>query len=225
MNIIISVLILIVLIGLSIRFSRPLISLFQGYKISVVINSILILLLVGFLVQIIRTPIKFEEEKNKRYSIIQQNLIDIRSAELAFKQKHNQFTDNFDVLIPFVKNDSFVIIQKTDSLIEFWNEVYKEFQFKDTMFIDTLGKVSILDSLFHKNINIDSLRYIPFANGQEFQLSAGTISKSKIIVPVFEAKAKKEYFLTGMNKNLIETSAKDLTIGSINEAHLNGNWQ
>ena len=93
------------------------------------------------------------------------------------------------------------------------------------MLIDTLGKVSILDSLFQKNHSIDSLRYVPFGKGEEFELSAGTINKSKITVPVFEAKAKKEDFLNGMNKNLIKSSAKDLIIGSMTEAHLNGNWQ
>ena len=141
-------------------------------------------------------------------------MIDIRSAELAFKEKHNQFTDDFNVLIPFIQMDSFVIVQKTDTLIEYFNEVYREYQFKDTMLIDTLGKVSILDSLFQTGYAIDSLRYVPFGEGVEFELSAGTLNKSKIIVPVFEARDPKPYDKTDR-----------LIIGSMNEAHLNGNWQ
>ena len=116
--------------------------------------------------------------------------------------------------IPFVKIDSFILVQKTDTLIEYYNEVYREMQFKDTMLIDTLGRVSILDSLFHENYPIDSIGYVPFGDGIKFKLSAGTINKSKINVPVFEARDPKPYDPTD-----------PLTIGSMTEAHLNGNWQ
>ena len=179
-----------------------------------IILPLIIIILSGLLAKIIINPIQFEKEKNYRYSFIKQKLIDIRSAELAYKNKHNQFTDDFDKLIPFVKSDSFVIVQKTDTLIEFYNKVYREYQFKDTMMIDTLGKVSILDSLFSKKYQIDSLAYIPFGNGTKFKLSAGTINKAKITVAVFEARDPKPYDPT-----------EPLIIGSMTEAHLNGNWQ
>ena len=159
-------------------------------------------------------PIQFEKEKNYRYAFIKEKLIDIRSAELAFKEKHKQFTDDFDKLIPFIKTDSFVLVQKTDTLIEYYNKVYREYQFKDTLIIDTLGKVSILDSIFHSGYPIDSLPYVPFGNGLKFKLSAGIINKSKIDVPVFEAIDPEPY-----------DKQDPLTIGSMFEAHLNGNWQ
>ena len=139
-----------------------------------------ILLLAGWLTKIILDPINFEKETTYRYTFIKQKLIDIRSAQLAYKEKNAQFTHNFDELIAFVKTDSFILVQKTDTLVEYYNNVYREYQFKDTMLIDTLGKVSILDSLFQTGYDIDSLRYVPFGNGIEFDLSAGTINKSKI---------------------------------------------
>ena len=145
-----------------------------------IILPLLILSLAGWLTQIIIKPIQFEKEKNYRYNFIKEKLIDIRSAQLAFKEKNGQFTNSFDDLISFVKLDSFVLVQKTDTLIEYYNTVYREMQFKDTMLIDTLGRVSILDSLFHKNYPIDSLEYVPFGGGVKFKLSAGTINKSKI---------------------------------------------
>ena len=175
---------------------------------------IIILALATSLTIIIITPIQFEKEKTYRYEFIKNKLIDIRSAQLAFKEKNNKFTDDFKQLIPFVKTDSFVLVQKTDTLIEYYNQVYRELQFKDTMLIDTLGKVSILDSLFQKSYPIDSLSFVPFGNGVEFKLAAGTINKSKIIVPVFEARDPKPYDPTD-----------PLVIGSMVEAHLNGNWQ
>ena len=215
MNIIIIALILLILLVPMIILIKQVVSFHDNYKklIKIIFPLIILSFSIG-LISIILTPIKKEKEKNYRYEFIKTKMIDIRSAELAFKEKHNQFTDDFNVLIPFIKMDSFVIVQKTDTLIEYFNEVYREYQFKDTMMVDTLGKVSILDSLFHKNYAIDSLRYVPFGEGAEFQLSAGTINKSKIIVPVFEARDPNPYDKTD-----------PLIIGSMTEAHLNGNWQ
>jgi len=176
--------------------------------------SLIILILSTLLIKIILDPIKFEKETNYRYDFIKEKLIDIRSAQLAYKEKTGQFTNDFDELIMFVKTDSFVLVQKTDTLVEYYNTVYRETQFKDTMLIDTLGKVSILDSLFTKQYPIDSLAYVPPINKVKFELRAGVINKSKIDVPVFEAKDPKPYDIT-----------KPLVIGSMIEANLNGNWQ
>jgi len=179
-----------------------------------IILPLIILLLAGWLTKIILDPINFEKETTFRYALIKKKLINIRSAQLAYKEQNGQFTHHFDELITFVKTDSFVLVQKTDTLVEYYNDVYREYQFKDTMLIDTLGKVSILDSLFTKDYPIDSLAYVPPINKLKFILRAGVVNKSKIDVPVFEAKDPDPY-----------DSRKPLIIGSMTEANLNGNWQ
>ena len=179
-----------------------------------IILPMIILVLSAWLTKIILDPINFEKERDYRYTFIKAKLIDIRSAQLAYKEKNGQFTHNFDELIMCVKRDSFIIVQKKDTLIEYYNTMYREYQFKDTMLIDTLGKVSILDSLFTKNYPIDSLAYVPPLNKVKFILRAGVVNKSKIDVPVFEAKDPEPY-----------DSNKPLIIGSMIEANLNGNWQ
>ena len=213
--IILILIILCILIILLVVFIKPLMLFYDKQKKTIrIILPIVIIILAGWLTKIIIDPIQFEKEKNYRYSFIKEKLIDIRSAQLAFKEKNNRFTDDFNVLIPFVKTDSFVLTQRTDTLIEYYNTVYREMQFKDTMLIDTLGMVSILDSLFTKNYPVDSLAYVPFGKGVKFELEAGKINKSKITVPVFEARDPKPFDLR-----------KPLVIGSMTEANLNGNWQ
>jgi len=212
---IIIIIIIVLLIALLAMSANSSVKLHNNYKKPLqILLPLLIICLGGFLTKIILDPIKFEKEKNYRYNFIKQKLMDIRSAELAFKEKNGFFTNDFDKLIPFVKMDSFIIVEKTDTLIEYYNNIYREYQFKDTLLIDTLGKVNILDSLFSDNYAIDSLAYVPFGNGVKFELSAGTINKSKITVPVFEAKDPKPY-----------DPNDPLVIGSMFEAHLNGNWQ
>ena len=197
------------------KFIMMIVAFYEDYKKPIKITlPIIILILTAWLTKIILDPIKFEQEKNYRYSFIKAKLIDVRSAQLAFKEKNGQFTHSFDELIKFVKLDSFVLVQKTDTLVEYYNKIYREMQFKDTLFIDTLGKVSILDSLFTKNYPIDSLAYVPPINKLKFEMRAGVVNKSKIDVPVFEARDPAPY-----------DPQNTLIIGSMIEANLNGNWQ
>lgn len=60
----------------------------------------------------------------------------------------------------------------------------KEFNFsRDTEW------VSLYDSLYHGRINPDSLRYVPYSNGKEFELSVSSdTSKTDVITHSFEAK-------------------------------------
>lgn len=197
------------------KFILKVVSFYENYKKPLQITlPIIILLLAGWLTKIIVDPIQFEQEKNYRYSFIKDKLIDIRSAQLAYKEKNGQFTNQFEELISFVKLDSFVLVQKTDTLIEYYNKIYREMQFKDTVLLDTLGKVSVLDSLFSKGYPIDSLAYVPPVNKLKFEMRAGIINKSKIDVPVFEARDPSPY-----------DPQNTLIIGSMIEANLNGNWQ
>ena len=202
-------------------------------KLTKIASPLMILGFLFLLTKIIITPINFENDRNYRYEFVQEKLINIRSAQLAYRENNGQFTDDFDELIRFVKVDSFVLVQKKDTLETYINEmllsdnktIYREEAVRYITLIDTLEKVSVLDSLFNKEYPIDSLAHIPFHAEEKFILQAGVINKSKIDEPVFEAKAKKEHFLNGLDKTLIKSSAKDLIIGSMTAANLNGNWQ
>ena len=209
------IVILLIFLGVIAFISKPAIKLYNNYtKATKIILPLIIGGFIVFLVGSIMAPINFEKETNYRYEFIKEKLVEIRSAQLAYKEKYGHFTNSFDQLINFVKTDSFILVEKTDTLVEYYNTIYREIQFKDTMLIDTLGTVSVLDSLFKKGYAIDSLAYVPPINKLQFELRAGVINKSKIDVPVFEAKDPKPYDIT-----------KPLVIGSMIEANLNGNWQ
>ncbi len=197
------------------RLIMFLLSFYDDYKKYLqIILPTTVLLLGIWLTNIILQPIKFEKEREYRYDFIKEKLIDIRSAQLAYKERTGRFTNSFEELVQFVKLDSFILVQKTDTLETYYNDIYKENMVRDITIIDTLGRVSVLDSLFGSNYPIDSLSYVPPLNQLQFDLNAGTINKSKIDVPVFEAKDPSPY-----------DAQKPLIIGSMIEANLNGNWQ
>ncbi|NOZ47850.1 MAG: hypothetical protein GXO79_13890 [Chlorobi bacterium] len=213
-----------------------------------IILPILIVVLVFFLIKGINTPIQFEKVKKVRYQKVIQNLKDIRIAELAYKDVYGTFTGSFDTLIDFVKYDSMPLVRSLGSLPDTLNEqmaldmgiivtsvpkdktddelLNEGFLIRDTV------KISVLDSIFPTNYPIDSLRYIPYTNNEEFSLGAGIVETgSKVKVQVFEAGALNDIILHGLNKQLIINLNEGeeypgLRVGSLKEATNNaGNWE
>ena len=72
---------------------------------------------------------------------------------------------------------------------------------------------------------MENLRLIPHAEGTELELRAGKIKSGKLTVQVFEAKAPKQEYLKGLDKDLVKNAAKDLVVGSMTSAKINGNWE
>jgi len=100
---------------------------------------------------------------------------------------------------------------------------------------DTI-RISVLDSLFKKGYPVDSLRYVPYAGNNEFELGASVLpTASGVKVNVFEAKAHNNIVLKGLDKQLIINQNDlrkklekypGLQVGSLTEATNNaGNWE
>ena len=72
----------------------------------------------------------------------------------------------------------------TEGFIKLKEDGSREFVFsRDTVW------VSLYDSLYHGRMNPDSLRYVPFGNGAQFELSTSSdTSKAGVISYTFEAK-------------------------------------
>ena len=60
---------------------------------------------------------------------------------------------------------------------------------------------------------------------REEELRAGKIKAGTLSVQVFEARAPKEEYLKDLDKDLIKNTSKDLVVGSMNSAKINGNWE
>ncbi|HAM97078.1 MAG TPA: hypothetical protein DCQ26_00550 [Marinilabiliales bacterium] len=198
-----------------------------------IVLGISIVVLSYFLVESIMKPIRFKKEQTHRYSVVIQNLKDIRTAQLAYKDVYGKFTGSFDTLINFVKHDSLVIIKKIGEIDEdlLGKITEKEAIAQGLIKRDTI-RVNVLDSIFADNFAIDSLRYIPFSDGKQFNLAAGeVVTGSKLKVKVFEAKAPSKYILQGMNKQMVINlndglEYPGLKVGSLIEANnAAGNWE
>ncbi len=203
-----------------------------------IVLSLVALVLAYFLWSSIDDPIQYEKAKKQRYTVAIQKLKDIRTAELAYLVVNGKFTGDFDTLISFVKNDSIPMVKAIGSVPDSLSE--KEALKMGIISRDT-SYVSTLDSLFAPGYPIDSLRYVPFTNKEEFTLGATILSvgskvgESTLKIPVFEAKVPNLILLNGLNRQqrindddeaISLGKYKGLKVGSL-EQNINnaGNWE
>jgi hypothetical protein len=188
----------------------------------------IVILVLGFLVvNSIMSPVKFENEKVRREQVIIEKLKEIRVVQVAYKGIHSRYTSSFDTLVDFIMNGQIPVVNIIPDPT-------------DTTFIrtinDTIGFVLVVDTLFknHSNYDPNTIRLIPFSNGQEFEMDAGKIEISRTKVNVFEVKALYIHILNGMDKQLIINLRKKLKelekyqglkVGSMEEASTDGNWE
>ena len=173
----------------------------------------------------IMNPIRFNKEKKDRSADVIERLKDVRKAQIAFKEVNRFYAQSFNELIPFVDSGKFTIVQRRDEELKYYNEIYREYQLKDTTYVDTLGYASIKDSIFSADYNLEKLRFIPHTENVELKLRAGKIKSGKLNVHVFEARAPKEEYLVGLDEDLVKNASKDLVVGSMISAKINGNWE
>lgn len=232
LNVIIAIVIVILLtIGLVWVIDK-----FVPKKLKPVLNIVLWLLIIflGYKTYMsVYGEIQFNQLKEKRYALVIEKLKDIRDAELAHKTVTGQFTDNFDGLIKFVENGKFTITQRRTETVkdEALSRSFGVDMFKEIVVIDTLGFVSVKDSLFKNSDRYKTMMDVPVGEpGTKFTLKAGKLDD----IPVFEASVEKSKLLFDQDKNLVDkenqvisvdgVNGPTLKVGSMDEVNTNGNW-
>ena len=200
---------------------------------------VLILVFASLLFKSIYNEIKFDEVKNARYQVVIKNLKDIRDTQLAHRTVKGVFQDNWDSLVKFVEIDSFKITQRRDSSV-LDKEMTKRYggvkTYKDIVIVDTLGLVSVKDSLFGFDDRYIRMMNVPFSKNDQtkFELKAGFLNQNGIDIPVFESFVRKRVILHDQSLNLVlkenqvqsvdGVNGPTLKIGSMKEVNTNGNW-
>ncbi|MBO6025824.1 MAG: hypothetical protein J6P73_01090 [Bacteroidales bacterium] len=206
---------------------------------SIIINIVLFAVIVFLaikVIQSIKAPIDFSNEKNMRETQIVQRLKDIRDAEIQFKQAYNKYTSSFDSLIDFCSSYKIPVVMMVPDP-------------EDTTFTktinDTIDYVLVADSLFGKRhqFNINELSIVPFSDPvTEFEIQDSIIKRGGISVPVFEVKTPYEVYLSNPGAKFTEKEWRTrvmnakaeveqvdkyagLKVGSLEEASTDGNWE
>ena len=203
-----------------------------------IIKAVIWLFIIFFSYQVITSinePIKFNEVKKERYLKVIDKLKDIRNAQLAYKSVYDSYADNFEGLIKFIDTAQYTLIQKRDSSYLQYDRVYRIDMLREVVVIDTLGFVSVKDSIFGNSIRYKDLAQVPIDGvDATFSIKSDVIKKGDYDVYVFEVKVSKDVILFDQNKELLKqekalmsvdgVNGPDLVLGSMTEVSTNGNW-
>ena len=202
---------------------------------------VLIIVVLGYLiVESIMEPIRFNQEVEVRESATIKRLVEIREAQKAYKDIYKQYTGSFDTLISFLDTTSFQVVKAIGDIPEEWLDKmgFEKARLKalaDGIISRDITMVPVLDSLFGKGFNSDSLRFVPFTQDVSFLMESGEIlTSSNLTVQVVEVSVMYDDLLNGMDGQLIVNYTDErikivgfpgVKFGSMEEGTLSGNWE
>jgi hypothetical protein len=160
----------------------------------------------------------FGADVTEREAVVKARLLEIRSAEEAYKAQYGEYCADWSVLIQFVKTGRLPVVMKQGVLSDKQMDAglteakaaeivnsgdqaaiiangLQDFR-RDTVW------VSLKDSLYnYEGFVADSMRYIPFSGGDTFEIIAcPNTTRSGAIQMVMECNAPDSSFLKGMGK-------------------------
>lgn len=208
---------------------------FVPKKVKPILNLILwgIIIFLGYITyESVVEELRFKKIKDARYQVVVNRLINIQTAQIAYKDVNGKYTDKYDNLIRFIDTAKVPVTQRRDStgIDKEQTKLLGVDIPKTFVVVDTLRYFSVKDSLF-KGVDYKKMMNVGVGKeGAKFQLKAGTIDD----IPVFEASVDKDVILFDQDKNLVanekETFSVDgvngpkIAVGSMNEINTTGNW-
>ena len=190
------------------------------------------IILAYFVYNSINSEVEFQKIAKVRIAENVQKLKDIRAVQISYKSKYKGFSDDFDSLMVFLNADSLAVIKSEgeapDSLTEL-QALHVGLISRDTVYVAAKSHIFNTDYLTTRDENypldLEQLRYIPYAENKSYEIDAGSIEKGKVIVQVFEVSTQYGDVLIGLDAENKKYDLQGLLrVGSMSEASLNGNW-
>ena len=196
-----------------------------------------IVLLTYMCYESIMTPIRFEDENTARTKAITTRLIDIRKAQIEYKNRYGAHAGSFDDLAKFLNEDKLPVVLKegilTDEQLE--KGLTEKEAVKQGLIKRDTSWVVAKDTILGANYDVASMRFIP-GTQKAFKMDTGTIvSGTGYIVKVFECGVLYDDYLGDLDPQLLynlkhqaEVFEKypGLRVGSLKEINNNaGNWE
>ena len=205
----------------------------------IIIQVVLWIVSLGFgylIYQSVNAPIEFKKVKIERFTKVISVMKDITKSQEAYRTVQGRFARDFKSLIAFIDTANYTITQQRDSSYYEFDKTYGIDVLKEVKIIDTLGLVSVKDSLFKKDNRYKNMMIIPHTvNNAKFVMTSKVLDKSGYRAPVFEVKANKSLILhdqpadlmlaeNNIGKDIEEISGTDIIVGSLVDVSTNGNW-
>jgi len=193
-----------------------------------VLLTLLVLFLIYALVLNIREPIAFQAVKSARKGKVVNSLENIRTAQEVFKLVTGKYANSFDTLEQVLKTDSIKIVtifgdkDDTKSTEEFREVI----TYRNAM--DSFSNLFLIKELDVPNL--DSIRYVPYTNGEVYSIAADTMTYQSTLVNVVEVGTKWKNFMGKyadgryMKYDNSYDPNRTIKFGDLNAPNLAGNW-
>lgn len=179
----------------------------------------------------VMTPIKFNQEKVKRFTSTINHLKMIREAQSAHKTVTGKFCAKGADLISFIDTAQLAVTSAHNEVrkVDKGGGIEVDVEFR---VVDTTGYTDVRANFVGRDYN--NMMSIP-GTDKQFTMTLGQVDRTNgNTASVYEVKATKADILHGMNADLIrleeeayadnEVKGKNITIGSLNEVGDSGNW-
>ena len=174
-----------------------------------------------FLVSRIKYSIDEEARINAAEDKVIEKLKMIREAQIAFQSVNGKYANEWDSLLNFVENGNIFLIQRREEtvLLDYGAE-------ETTLYLDTLGSVTVIDSLFSSipNFKASNLIFVPGYENVKFEIWASKIEKGGVEVDVVEVRNPKPFDPNRKEANEANIN-KPLRFGSRTSITTAGNWE
>ena len=183
----------------------------------------------------IQGPIDFNAEVEKRDRAVIQRLVDIRTAQVAYRAQSGTYTASFDTLANFIKNGKIVTLVRSGDLSE--EQLEAGMTEEKAMEIIRSGNERAIreaglwddqknapqlvrDSLYSPAAEVmypnrpvvpDSIGYVPYGRGAMFEMGIDSlITASGYPIQVFEAKTPYTAYLGDLNERLLNQKIQEV---------------
>lgn len=182
------------------------------------------LVLTYWLYKSVKEPIEFHAEADKRKDAVITVLKKLQVAQDVYRMVTGAYASNFDTLSKVLNNGKIEIVKLGEDPSDPGNQ---------DKFIRTVSYKAAKDSLFsllNGNINIDSLRYVPFGEGKVFDIAADTLTYQNALVNVVQVQTRFKDFMgiyadpRYQKYDSYYDPEKALKFGDMNSPNTNGNW-
>jgi hypothetical protein len=169
--------------------------------------------------------IKFSIDEEARITTAESKVINklklIREAQIAFQSVNGEYANHWDSLLNFIEKGEIFLIQRREEtvLLDYGAE-------ETTLYLDTLGSISVLDSIFspYPNFDAQNLVYVPGYDTVKFEFWASKIEKGGVEVDVVEVRNPKPFDPDRKEENESNIN-KPLRFGSRTSITTAGNWE
>lgn len=190
-----------------------------------IINLVLIALaglLIFVLASSISEPIKFQDIRQNREGAVIDRLMEIRQAQELYRNVSGKFANSFDSLSYVLKTGKLQTISVFGDPDDPSNT--------DAIRYDTTYSPA-MDKITEMGINLDSLSYVPYGNGAQFDIQADTLTYQSTLVDVVEVGVIRKKFMGqwGDIRFARYDSSYDpntkIKFGNMNAPNTSGNWE